>query len=153
MAAAVGWSLAAAGWALGSCRKGRQWLRFLFKPKMFAMELVRRSSAEPDGAQRNGGREVEMEPHQPRVMGRTTAMQQTLSNYILLCVCSRTGSARPHSVGAPGPSAAGSHGPNSCLPRVVSLPTRVGQSVWQGAVIRHGLMLFRCLACIVEVRS
>ena len=32
------------------------------------------------GARRNGGRDVETEPHQPRVMARITAVKQTPSN-------------------------------------------------------------------------
>ena len=36
--------------------------------------------AEPDGARRNGGRDVETEPRRPRVMARITAVKQTPSN-------------------------------------------------------------------------
>ena len=36
--------------------------------------------ADPGGARRNGGRDVETEPRQPRVMARITAVKQTPSN-------------------------------------------------------------------------
>ena len=51
-----------------------------FTPKMFKMEFIRRCPAEPGGARRNGDRDVETEPHQPRVMARITAVKQTPSN-------------------------------------------------------------------------
>ena len=53
-----------------------------FTPTMFKMEFIRRSRgepAEPGGARRNGGRDVETEPHQPRVMARITAATQAPS--------------------------------------------------------------------------
>ena len=46
---------------------------------MFKMEFIRRCPAVPGGARGNGGRDVETEPHQPRVMARITAVKQTLS--------------------------------------------------------------------------
>ena len=54
-----------------------------FTPKMFKMEFIRWSPGVPGGARRNGGRDVETEPHQPRVMARITAVKQTPSNYRL----------------------------------------------------------------------
>ena len=41
---------------------------------------AQRSRRVPGGARRNGGRDVERGPHQPRVMARITAVKQTPSN-------------------------------------------------------------------------
>ena len=51
-----------------------------FTPKMFKMEFIWGCPAVPGGAPRNGGRAVETEPHQPRMMARITAVKQTPSN-------------------------------------------------------------------------
>ena len=60
-----------------------------FTPKMFKMKLIRQSPGEPGGARRNGGRDVETEPHQPRVMARITAVKQSPSNETWDSVLSR----------------------------------------------------------------
>ena len=52
-------------------------------PKMFKMEFIRRCPGVPGGARGNGGRDVETEPRQPRVMARITAVKQTPSNKAL----------------------------------------------------------------------
>ena len=61
-----------------------------FTPKIIKMEFIRGCPGVPRGARRNGGRDVETEPHQQRAMARITAVKQAPSNEGALKAMNRT---------------------------------------------------------------